>query len=196
MTVDTLQNKIKSVREVQFRSHKASMKDYGDIQIIDWSQPYTGISSYRYILDGKRLFISSGMGEAVCIFDSPISLGYLKNISVESFVANTRASSKDYIYFDAEKAQNRLREWERDLLYKGVKVDRQKIESVIDFMKKCESIEEWEKFLIDDFSDYASSIDDSNPHWMSQIGNNYSLQAVSCITGLHMCYEQLNNSSK
>ena len=65
-----------------FAEHQATLKQYGELEILDWRRPGTGWYRVRYVFDreGNRIYISGDLGEAVVWPTWPATLAEIRKV--------------------------------------------------------------------------------------------------------------------
>lgn len=86
--------------------------DLGDIQLLDWRKPGTGIYGVRYILDGGKLMVTGDLGEAVYVWGGTLTFQSIANMDASYFHSKCEASelgrtyagwSKDVALYNVEQ---------------------------------------------------------------------------------------------
>lgn len=144
-----------------FKDHVATYKDLGEVKILDWSRPNSGMYRVRYIFDGCMLYISGDLG---CYtywltwngtpesFEETMSLGY--------FYSKVEAIEGDKYDFDSDKAKESIRE-HLDYLFGDF---NDEIDRLNEEIKSCElEIEELEIEELDkNNKNYQKELDEIN----------------------------------
>jgi len=180
----------KQIREDWFKNHKAELKDLGEIQVLNWKKPGTGIYGVRYVFDGNMMYISGDVGEAVFWLTWKANVHSFNNVSIEYFSEKLVAFSDDKWNFNSEKAVKRLREWVNELKENQVSYDHDDMRELFEDARSCNRINEWYWVVSKNF-DWISNLDPDYLEWFYDIGNEYPARLQSYLIGLKMASEQL-----
>jgi hypothetical protein len=182
----------KEIRERWFKDHKAKLMDLGEIQILDWQKPGTGIYRVRYVFDGCMMYISGDVGEAVFWLTWKASIHSFDNIHIHYFDEKLRAFSDDRRDYNGETAKKRLEEWRQELSKNRRKYDLEKMKTLIEIASGCGSTREWAEVVNSiEFNDFIVRLDNDYWEWMYKIGDEIPPRLQSYLIGLKMASEQI-----
>jgi hypothetical protein len=184
------ENVEKEIREYWFKDHKAELKDFGKIQILDWKKPGTGIYRVRYVFDGYMLYISGDIGDAVFCLTWEATVHSFANTHIDYFIGKLSAYSDNRWDFDNKKAIKRLREWLKDMKECGIKYNHDTMKELFESTRECSSCSEWRNIVTLNL-DFISELDPEFYEWIFNIGNEYPARLQGYLIGLKMASEQL-----
>lgn len=75
--------RMKHIREDWFSEHKATVERHGDLTVVKWRKPNTGVYAVRYVFDEHYLYISGDIGEAVFNFTWDAKPSDFKRIDID-----------------------------------------------------------------------------------------------------------------
>lgn len=180
----------KQIREHWFKDHVAELIDLGEIQILNWKKPGTGIYRVRYIFDGNMLYISGDVGEAVYWLTWKASVHSFDGLNLGYFTGKLQAFSDDRWDFSSEKAVKRLREWLKDIKEGDQTYDHDDMRNLFDDARRCGSRWEWVE-IVHRYESLISSLDADYWEWFYDMGNETPARLWCYLIGLQMASEQL-----
>jgi len=91
-----------------FRNHKATLQDLGDIKILDFKNPNNNYWHIRYIFDESQdtLYITGDAGSLVARNYENMKFNTFNefvNSSVDYFISKTICHSREFLYYDVDK---------------------------------------------------------------------------------------------
>lgn len=188
-----MKNIEKQIREDWFKDHKAELQDLGEIQVLTWKKPGTGIYGIRCIFDGYRMYITGDLGEAVFLLTWKATIHSFADVSIDYFSEKLVAFSDDRWAFNAEKAVKRLREWVNDLKESQVSYNHNDVRRLFEEARSCDTVDEWH-WIVNKNYDWISNLDPDYFEWLFDIGDEYPARLQSYLIGLKMASEQLKAS--
>lgn len=150
----------------RFRDHVASLKDYGDITVLDFKKPGTVAYRIRFLFENDygRLHISGDMGELTAC-DSVFTSFNRKYVdSPQYFQSKVKTHDWPFFSYSMEKARNDLKAYLQDIDYPDNKVEATVRELLAGFDH------ERGLDLIGQAGELLSEIDSTWPEWAGHIG--------------------------
>lgn len=130
-----------------FKDHKASFRDLGEVQVLDWKKDNTRCYSIRYIFDGNMLYISGDYGCAVYWLTWKGTPQSFKDINLGYFYEKNEAYEDEKYEFNENQARVDIEE-HLSFMYKDYENFKE---------EKEEEIKEIEKEISElDRNDYES----------------------------------------
>ena len=183
----------KEIREEWFKEHKATLTTQGDLKVLDWSKPNTGIYGVRYIFDGCRMYITGDIGQALFELTWTATLKYFEDTYLNYFESKMKAFSDERRDFNSTYAVERLREWLKQMKDDGVKWDNEEMRELFRLARQCTSISEWVD-IVKGSEDFLEDLDVDYWEWMYNVGDQIPARVQAYLIGLKMAYEQLKES--
>ncbi len=180
----------KYIRENWFEDHIAELIDRGDIKILNWKKPGTGIYRVRYVFDGCMMYISGDIGTAVFWLTWNADVHSFNKVSIGYFTEKLSAFSDERWDFDADKAVKRLREWLNDRKEYGKTYDHDDMRELFNDARNCGSCSEWAE-ITHRYESLISKLDQDYWEWFYEIGREYPSRIYGYLIGLKMASEQL-----
>ncbi|HBV97429.1 MAG: hypothetical protein JL50_08340 [Peptococcaceae bacterium BICA1-7] len=180
----------REIREHWFKDHIATYTEQGEIKVLQWKKPGTICYYVRYVFDGCKMYVSGDLGEAVFCFTETAELHIQSRYDLDYFEGKLRAYDGDRRDFDNDKAVKRLREWLKELKEDGNGYDHDNMRELFERARECSRQDDW-KFIVNDYSDFISELDQDYWDWMYGIGDEIPLRIQSYLIGLKMAAEQL-----
>lgn len=178
------------IREHWFKDHKAELIDLGEIQILNWKKPDTGVYRVRYVFDGCMMYISGDIGTAVFWLTWKADVHSFNDKHIGYFTEKLSAFSDERWGFDTNKAVKRLREWLNDQKECGKTYDRDEMRELFDDARSCGSCSEWAE-ITHRYESLISKLDQDYWEWFHEIGREYPSRIYGYLVGLQMASEQL-----
>jgi hypothetical protein len=177
------------IRKRWFADHVAELKDLGEIQVLNWKRPGTGIYRVRYVFDGNMMYISGDLGAAVFRLTWKASV-HSFDISLHYFTEKLEAYCGDRWDFSSEKAVNRLHEWANELKDCEREYSQIDMEELFELARSCSNVPEWAG-IVNENNTFIGELDADYWEWFYSIGNEYPARLQSYLIGLQMASEQL-----
>lgn len=188
---------IKNVREHWFPRHKATLRDYVDVEsntitVIDWREPGTGAFAIRYILDRNYLSVTGDAGDAVYQLTEKAELKHLANYGMDYMFSKLRCADDDGIDFDSDIAVENIRETIKENFEDEDTSMYPVIEAAIEAANESISSNDWQARLAVLDNEYnLNEVFGDWWEWLPTCGDIYSHRAVGFWLGLKMAYKQL-----
>lgn len=200
-----MKNIEKEIKENWFGEHVANYKKINDeISILDWKKPDTICFGVRYVFDGRHLYISGDLGEAVFTLTWNGNPKSFSDINPHYFHEKLTAyRGNDEYDFDSNEASSRLEE-EINILndeYLLNEIEKGHIE-VLEEMKEladdCSSNKEWENKIAYEtcLFDRLSNYDSGCWEWIFRVGEVIPSRIKSYLIGLKMAAKQLGGQNE
>lgn len=181
----------KEIRERWFKDHVATLTTHGELQVLRWKKPGTGIYGCSYVFDGNHMYISGDIGWAVFCLTWKASI-HSFDVNIHYFDEKLSASSEERRDFNAEKAKSRLREWLKDLKEGDRKYDHDDMKKLFEQARGCDRHSEWAE-IVNSNIDFISGLDCDYWEWIYSIGDEIPTRVYGWLIGLKMASEQLKN---
>ncbi|OGV36997.1 MAG: hypothetical protein A2020_16480 [Lentisphaerae bacterium GWF2_45_14] len=171
-----------------FENHVATMKDLGEVKILEWRNPKSCIYAMQFMIRDGHLFVTGDCRNAIYSWGNPVNFEFLRTCSLNYFYEKLNSlDSHRPREWDDEKAMEALRE---NLEYSEYD-DEDKEEILKDASGSCFSENEWTAFMYkhDEFStdDKAS---------LYSAGNTLPTLVKYHLAGLHLAIAQLSEKEK
>lgn len=193
---------VKELKEDWFKDHKATVKKYDEITVLDWRKPGTNNYAVRYVLDGYRMYISGDIGEAVFNLTWKATIESFNDLNIGYFVSKMAAGEKTT--YESEVAEKALIEWKNERLeepeaFFNSEAEQAEFEILVDRLidaaNECNSTEQWAwQFVNGEYEEDISKFDCDYWEWMYNIGNAVPYHAYGFLIGLQMAAKQLKES--
>lgn len=182
-----------------FKNHIATLKDYGELKVLDWKAPGTIVYYCRFVFDGNKMYVSGDIGEAVFNLTWEADVHSFDGISTSYFMEKMAAYSDDRYDFDSEEAVKALQEWKEQLLEdREFENDFERecfmndINELIGAASNCNSEDEWARGCVNnEYYDFISENDPDYWEWIYNIGRVIPHRVYGYIVALQMASEQL-----
>lgn len=182
-----------------FKNHIATLKDYGELKVLDWKAPGTIVYYCRFVFDGNKMYVSGDIGEAVFNLTWEADVHSFNGISTSYFMEKMAAYSDNKYDFDSEEAVKTLKEWKEQLLEDREFEDAFERECFIDNINGligaasgCSSEGEWAWDCVNnEYYDFISENDVDYWEWIYNIGRVVPCRIYGYIVALQMASEQL-----
>ena len=196
LNLATDEEKEQYIRKHWFSEHKAKLEKHGDLEVLTWAREDSGVYHCRYVFDGRKMYISGDIGEAVFWLTWEASLPSFQNIHIDYFEEKLQAYSGDKRKYNGDLAVKKLKEWRKGLLEGGHVFSEEDVEmfdELFSIAESCGSKEEWIFECMNDryYSDFISELDHDYWEWMYDIGDEIPLRVYGYLVGLKMAWEQL-----
>lgn len=183
--------KDKEIKENWFYEHVADLKYYGDIKTLRWGKPNHWMYRCNYVFQGRNMYVSGDIGEAVFCFTELADVNKIADYSLSYFESKLRAFCEPEKEFDSEKAIKRLRAWLKELKECGTEWDHDEMRRFFEEVKKeCTSKKNFE-FIINNHYDMISELDQDFWEWLPGCGDETPMRIRAYLIGLKMAAEQL-----
>lgn len=199
-----MKNIEKEIKENWFGEHVANYKKINDeISILDWKKPDTICFGVRYVFDGRHLYISGDLGEAVFTLTWNGNPKSFLDVNPHYFHEKLTAyRGNDEYDFDSGEARKRLEEEIMILKddYDPDEIDEEHLE-ILEEMKNltgsCSANKEWEfKIAYEtDLFERLQNHDIDCWEWIFRVGEVIPSRIKSYLIGLKMAAKQLEGQS-
>ena len=193
----------KYIREHWFPEHKAELKKYGDIEVLNWRKPGTCCYAIRFVFDGSYMYITGDTGEAVFHLTWKAGVHTFNGISTHYFMEKMTAFSDDRYDFNCEQAKEELEEWRKQYLEDNCDMQDDELEeftenfdNLLDSADECSCREHWVGMVNERHNDFISEIDPDYWEWIYDIGDEVPARIYGYIVALQMASEQLKLKDK
>jgi hypothetical protein len=178
----------KEIRGNWFKDHKATLTKQGDLIVIDWRKPGTCTFAVRYVFDGRFLYVTGDIGEAVFKFSES---GYLvsQDYALDYFTEKMTASSRPGYSFDSELALKDLDERiqiNNDEDSESYPDDA--VEQLKSIINDCSNVKEFQQ-RINELDLYKFG--NEYYEWLPELGSTISGEVRAYLIGLKMAAMQL-----
>lgn len=181
----------KQIREEWFPSHRATLTQHGDLQVLMWKQEGTNTYMCRYVFDGNKMYISGDIGTAVFWLTWKADIHSFNDIHVGYFEEKLDAFSGDRRNFNSKKAVKGLRDWVRNLKDNDKEYDHGNMQELFEAARNCSSSSEWAHIVNGDLHDFIYQLDYDYWDWIYAIGDEIPARVHGYLIGLKMASEQL-----
>lgn len=198
-----MENIEKEIKENWFGEHMAKYKKINEeISVLDWEKPDTICFGVRYVFDGRYLYISGDLGEAVFTLTWNGNPKSFSNINPHYFHEKLTAYRDEKYAFDSGEARKRLEEEIMILKddYDPDEIDKAHLE-ILEEMKNltgsCSANKEWEfKIAYEtDLFEELQTHDIDCWEWIFGVGEVIPIRVRAYLIGLKMASEQLEGQS-
>ena len=184
------------IRKHWFSEHKAKLEKHGDLEVLTWAREDSGTYHCRYIFDGRKMYISGDIGEAVFWLTWRASLPSFQDIHIDYFEEKLQAYNEDRRNYNGVLAVKKLKEWKLDMLEDECEIgdhEAEIIDELINGAECCSSKAEWAYEYVNDsyYNRVISDLECDYWEWMYDIGDEIPLRVYGYLVGLKMAYEQL-----
>ena len=164
-----------------FENHVATMKDNGEVKILDWQNPPSCIYAMQFMIRGRHLFVTGDCRNAIYSWSDYIDFDFLRTCDIDYFYSKLNSlESPRPREWDNEKAMNSLKEF---------------LESS-GFSDNDEILEEASGASFSN-SDWTSFLDEhSELDGLYNAGNTIPLLVKYHLAGLHLAIENWQNNTK
>ena len=166
-----------------FKDHKAALNQYGEIVVLNWQEPGTGIFMVRYVCDRNNMYVSGDLGEAVFRFTEKAIPERIARYDLGYFCEKLRAFCDPIRDFNRLKAKEYVDEVLREHNEDGYEYDKSAFDELLGIIGDCESMEAYHAALFS-FDYYRLGSD--SWEWVSEIGSAIPMRLQSYLLGLKM----------
>lgn len=160
------------IRKV-FENHKASFRDLGEVQILDWKKDNTICCSIRYIFDGNMLYISGDYGCAVYWLTWKGTPQSFKNINLGYFYEKNEAHEDEEYEFNSEKAKEDIEEYLSFIFEDYENFKKEKEEEIKDIEKEKSELDRKDYDSDEDYEDAIEGCNDDIQSCKDEIDSYY-----------------------
>ena len=174
-----------------FAEHQATLKQYGELEILDWRRPGTGWYRVRYVFDreSNRIYISGDLGEAVVWPTWPATLA---NTCIN--VCSGKWEVNECYFLEKVAATSNRYVWD-------------KAEAEAEVKNRCPDIDEWDlEMVMEDFDDRCglthigdrargilNDIYSEYWEWIGDAGRSISGRVYLWLIGMKMAWQQIQS---
>jgi hypothetical protein len=178
----------KEIRENWFQYHKATLTKHGDLTVLDWKKPGTIIFGVRYVFDGRLLYVSGDIGEAVFKFSGNIGVDF-SECGLDYFEGKLRASSRERRDFEKDEAIKELDDRVKNIVDEGYEpIPEDTIKELKDIIEDCTTVSEFQTKIHElDLNKFG----DDWWEWLPELGSVFPGEIRAYLIGLQMANEQL-----
>lgn len=201
-------NKIEQeIREDWFKDHIAEFTKLSDrVSTLSWGRPNSSFYYTRYIFDGRKLYVSGDLGEAVFCLTEKASIESISTYDAHYFHGKLSALSEDKYSFDESEAIERIKieieeaKENRDIDEDGLQEKTERnmqintyisvLNGLIEESKLCCNKSNWDyavNQVYDDLSEYYCDVNE----WIFKAGDVIPNSVEAYLIGIKMAYEQL-----
>jgi hypothetical protein len=185
------------IKKHWFPEHKATLTQYGDLQVLQWAKPGTNTYMCRYVFDGNKMYISGDIGTAVFWLTWKADIHSFDDIHVGYFEEKLTAYEGKRRNYDGDQAEKELKDWRKRLNENGKKYDREMMRELINAAKSCSSTDEWTyEYVNGTYHEFISDLDYDYWDWIYTIGDVMPVRIHGYLVGLKMASEQLKQQMK
>jgi len=190
----------KEIRGNWFKDHKATLTKQGDLMVIDWRKSGTCIFGVRYVFDGRFLYVTGDIGEAVFKFSEK---GYLvsQDYDLGYFMEKMTACSRPRYQFDSDVAlkelDDRINIAKEEHDYENEDDDyepypKDAVKELREIIAECSTVESFQHEINQlDLYQFGNEFYE----WLPELGSTISGEVRAYLIGLKMASEQLSKVS-
>lgn len=180
------------IEETWFENHVAEYQTHGDLKVLMWKAPNTGMYHARFVFDGNRMHVTGDIGTASFWFTEKADVFNQSQYNLGYFVEKLEAFKGEKYTFNSENAVEYLKDWRKELDENERDYSEDEMDKLIHLCKTCDSIEEWGE-IIHQNSGFISQLDYEYYEWIYDIGNEYSNRLRGYLVALKMAAKQLKS---
>lgn len=166
-----------------FENHVSTMKDLGEVKILEWQNPTSCFYAMQFMVRGRHLFVTGDCRNGLYSWSDYIDFDFLRTCDIDYFYSklNSLESPRPYEW-DSNKAMNLLKEFLESSGYS----DNDKDKILEDASAASFSNSEWSSFL-DEHSDLDG---------LYFAGKTIPLLVKFHLAGLHLAIENWQTAHK
>lgn len=139
----------------KFKNHVATMKDLGEVKILNWRNPECGFYAMQFMIQGGHLFVTGDFYNATYSWSCPVDFEALRTYNLDYFYSKINFLNHSC-----------LCEWD----------DKKAIDALERSLDDLDFSEEFKKEILSDASDRANS----EYEWVSFLHNHQHLVDDEC----------------
>lgn len=183
------ERKMQKIKEC-FKNHRATLKDLGEVKILDWAEPGTCCRAIHYIIRSGNLIVTGDFYNAIYSWSEKVTFDFIANCDLWYFFSKfTMLSESKPHEWSGEEA---LKEFKEYLENYCDDMEKDKKAELLEYAENCAPNEsEWTAFLNDN-----SELLNDDDYTLYSAGNMMPWMIEYHLKGLRLAMEQLGKKEE